>query len=182
MVNKIKPRLKKLLSTFLLIIGLWTIASATIVAFPPDVREQVKVFTVPGAIDLLAEKVDELSGRVGKLELETARDRACQDSKDLVRMPADPPIIMPGKSPFEDTVPAWIDLFKRMYSEEDERYGNIAYGSSSGKTGYVWDAGAQGTKDVNDYIATLEQRYQDYLTAKEECERLTEEFNQKYGD
>ena len=40
----------------------------------------------------------------------------------------------------------------------------------------------QYTDRIKDALAFFESRYEEYLVAKSDCDRLTEEFNQKYGE
>lgn len=177
MVNNLKPRLKKLLSTILLILGLWTIASTAVIAFPPDLREQVENLTVQGAIELLAEKIDDLTGRVSKLELETTRDRACDEADNLRQMPARTDLEVTAVYWGDRTVKEALDYLDRA-AEGKEIDPCWSYTDPSKPTGRC-DLPTQA--EIDQTINLLRDRYQRYLTAKEECERLANEYQEKYG-
>lgn len=170
MENKLKSRLKKLLSTILLILGFWTIASTVAVAFPPDLREQVKVLTVQGAIELLAEKLDDLAGRVSKLELEAARNKACDRRDELAEYPDF------GSEEWPVKPATRVSGNMRWLGEVLESGGDESW----------YDFNSNGATTDQEKIAEARQRlltrYQGYLTAKSECERLTNEYQERYGE
>lgn len=178
MVSNLKRRLKKSLSTILLILGFWTIASTAVIAFPPDLREQVENLTVQGAIELLAEEIDDLTGRVSKLELETARDRACDEANNLRQMPARTDLGVTATYWGDGTVKEALDYLGRAAKGKEIdpcwRYTDLS------KPTDPCDLPTQA--EIDQTINLLRDRYQRYLTAKEGCERLTNEYQEKYGE
>lgn len=121
-------------------------------------------------------KAEEERRGVEKLELETARNKSCDERDELSMTPQDLDITNPEMWKWGDRI---ADAIRYISSAED---GNYKYSWWHYRQLRLDMDEAPTRGEIDATIQKLINRYQDWYAALTECNRLTGEYNWKYGE
>ena len=145
-----------------------------IIAFPTIslggtfVSSLIQGKTVQEAVQILATQIDSLIGRVGTLEIQQNKEKACRKVAELKMAPQETKI---GYYSHERNVPVYIS--KAPDTTEDlleYLYGYMRYYETTGSRYYSGSPYYE-PEFAEKYIPILEIRLQEYLIQKELCEQ-----------
>ena len=147
------------------------LAANGIVAVSHFTREAIKGFTLRDQISSFADELSLDAELVNKKLKDGLRDEL-EDACDL----ADELLI------YHPIDLGSFDIYYASLTQQIEWVKELIYGVESGQEYYTEEHKNKVLSDFRPILFKLEARYDQYLAAKADCDRLTKEYQDKYGD
>jgi len=167
-IIELNKSMKERIKTIIIGVLIGIIAFPTISLGGTFVSSLIQGKTVGEAVEILAQQIDSLIGRVGILEAQQNREEACRKASELKMAPQETKI---GYYARAGTLPVYIS--KAPDTTEDlleYLYGYMRNYETTGSQMYI--GSPDYTPDLaKKYIPILENRWQEYLIQKELCEQ-----------